>query len=338
MSSVPVALPRTLGRRLGSLPIAVGAAIGFIVAYGLAHTWKLTFGYLFERLANIGIPTGIAGTIHPFRFLTAVDATVQNALYSVQRYGERGMVWGFTNFVELPLLLAGTALALGMAVFELGEWSYTLVTRQAPRIIRETVVKPVEKVVTITKARADARIGQLEHTVARLAAQVRATAIALPHDIALAPTKVGITAKQLRRLARRTHELEKKTVGLGAVALVTAALVHLGFRFVKCAAWQRAARRVTCGMGALLGDLLAETLDVLLIRDLCSVVKTIERIAIAFEDDLLKLVDEIEGFICGGEAVVPSGIVRADLKRVAKRPTGITAYDLQPPVPRKIAA
>jgi hypothetical protein len=95
---------------------------------------------------------------------------------------------------------------------------------------------------------------------------------------------------------------------------------------------------VSCGWGSLLEDFLRGAVDVLLLRDLCRVVSVISTIAVRFEPELLRLVDEIEGFICGGAAAAPTGIVAGDFKRVAALPTGIVPADLKPPARSTIAA
>ncbi len=69
----------------------------------------------------------------------------------------------------------------------------------------------------------------------------------------------------------RTHPLSAVTgVFAGAVAI---ALQRLGWGVLRCRSWQSLGRRLTCGMGSLLLDLLNGVIDVLLIADLCQITR-----------------------------------------------------------------
>ncbi len=69
----------------------------------------------------------------------------------------------------------------------------------------------------------------------------------------------------------RTHPLSAVTgVFAGAVAI---ALQRLGWGILRCRSWQSLGRRLTCGMGSLLLDLLNGVIDVLLIADLCQITR-----------------------------------------------------------------
>jgi hypothetical protein len=128
----------------------------------------------------------------------------------------------------------------------------------------------------------------------------------LPHDIALAPARVGITAKQLRRLSRRLTRVEELTVGLGAVALVGAALGRLGLGWLRCPALGRVGRKIGCGGFSWLEGFFAEAFEALLVIDLCRFALAAQSLA-RFVVPQLGAVLLVENAVClGGGASLPS--------------------------------
>jgi hypothetical protein len=69
--------------------------------------------------------------------------------------------------------------------------------------------------------------------------------------------------------------------------------------------------------------LLALTVETLTLRDLCQIMGVIEAAGAKFERPLIALVNEIEGFVCGGDQALPSATTAGDGRRVMLRATGL---------------
>lgn len=233
-NGVAVSLPRTLGKRLGSLPIAIGGALGFVLAYGLLHAWKVTFGYVFLHMANVQLAIPHVTTFRPFGWLRGVNAAIEEGLNDVQRYGEKGMVWGFNNFIQLPLLLAGVALALSLAIFELGEWTTTYLTRHLPRTITHTIVRPIVRPVASGVARVTAQIRAVARRLDALSARVAHIVKAVPHAISTTIPRVGRLERQAIDYAKLHRWLKRGMLGALGATVVLTALKRLGLGWTRC--------------------------------------------------------------------------------------------------------
>lgn len=316
MSNGTVALPRTLGRRLGAVPLTLGALLAFAVAYGLSHGWKATFGALLERLATLRIPLPAVADIHPFGFVGTANKAIERWLGDAQRYAERGVVWGINNAVELPLLIAGSMVAVGAAIFELGEWTTTLVRRHIDAH-HERVTSSQLLRLEARERGLEQRLGRLEHArrgigaaagandwahIERELAKVRGRVAELEDQVApRSATRPGVRVKTLPRTHARSNHWQEVMTKPAAIALVLEATGALGFRFLKCKAWQGAGRRVGCGIGSLLEALLATAFDALVVSDLCLVVTGMTRAARAFQGVISELAQQIDGLIrCQG--------------------------------------
>lgn len=131
---------------------------------------------------------------------------------------------------------------------------------------------------------------------------------------------------KLRKWTRAHARAVATAVFIGAVEI---ALRKLGGGWIRCKNWRRIGKHV-CGLPvALIEDLLALTLDALILRDLCQMVGVIQGLARRVAPEINALVLEVEGFICGGKQSAPSGIVASDWQRVAALPSGIVASDLR---------
>lgn len=248
-----------VGRRLGSLPIGLGALVLWVVAAALATIWYYTLGVIFRKLAAVSIPTGIFGRIHPLAFLKTADHDVRVWLNDAQKYGERGMIWGFTNFAMFWLLIGAAAFVLGQAVFQLGEWTAAYVAKAlhshtATRVfptIKTTVYKTV-RVTSQAIPKLTARVHALEQRTAALVHAAAGT-IAQPFP------RIGQLERDVKAQGRRLRKAEKALVGAGAAALVWVALKRLGLKWTRCAKVSRVGRFLCSDMPtSLLDSLLAE--------------------------------------------------------------------------------
>lgn len=115
---------------------------------------------------------------------------------------------------------------------------------------------------------------------------------------------------------------------VGAVAV---ALALMGGSWIRCRNWRRIGNHVCHLPVHVVEELLGLTVAALALRDLCRLVGVIEGIAVRVQPAIEALVLELEGFMCGGTAALPSGTVQSDLQRVAAMPSGIIDSDLRPP-------
>lgn len=292
-NGVTVALPRTLGRRLGSLPIAIGGALGFVLAYGLLHAWKVTFGFVFLHLAAVQISIPRLVTLHPFGWLAAVNGAIEDALNDVQRYGEKGMVWGFNNFIQLPLLLAGTVLALGLAVFELGEWTATYMSHHLPRVIHQTIVRPIVRPITAGVSRVAAQVRTLAHRLDALRARVDHVVRAVPHAISTTIPRVGRLERQAVDYVKLHRWIKRALSGALGAAIVLSGLKRLGLGWVRCRNVTRAGKAL-CGMNpALFESLLGSALLVTSAISLRDLARELEEPTALVADALHTLIREV---------------------------------------------
>lgn len=236
-----------LGRKLGALPIGLGGLVLWVVAAALAVIWYYTLGLIFRKLADLSIPTGIVGHIHPLGFLKKADHDVRVWLNDAQKYGERGMIWGFTNFAMFFVLLGAAAFVLGEAIFELGEWTTSYVAK-ALRAHAATRVLPLIPPMIARQIRSAAqaipKLGARVHALeARVTALATATAGAIAHPI----PRIGQLEREVAEHAKRLRKAEKALAGVGAAALVLTALKRLGLGWLRCSNVGKTGKAV-CGL------------------------------------------------------------------------------------------
>lgn len=99
-------------------------------------------------------------------------------------------------------------------------------------------------------------------------------------------------------------------LGVGTFAFaVAAALADLGLGFLKCSAWRGVGRRLTCGMGAFLLDLLEGAIAVMVVEDICAIthlaIETIESEPVT--DFLTHVTDSMDDLLtCQGVDLAPA--------------------------------
>lgn len=260
MANGVAVLDRSLGKRLGALPITLTLALTFIVFYGLNHGWKATFGALFNRVGNWTLSIAHVINTQPLHFLLSVNSQIEQWFSDAQRYSERGMIWGINNVVELPLLLAGTALALAMEIFQLGEWTTSQLQKTVPRIVRETIVRPAERVGQRAIARLDGEYHTLTVDLSRLRARVAAIAAGLADAIPHTLPRLGRLERDLSAAEKWLKEHRWLASYAGLLGLGLALLKRLGLGWTRCTNMNRIGKRI-CGVNpSWVEDFLAATL------------------------------------------------------------------------------
>lgn len=236
MHTLAVAAPAAPAIPYGLL--ALSSAIAFVVSWGLLHGWGATFGRMFQWLGNkaISIPLGLGRkvSIHPFGFLLDLDQQVRAHLGQAVAATEHAMVTSFHRMVGIIQWtgqeIAGLATDAYNAIRSVEHSTVSHVTK----VIRQTVVKPITKTITITKGvgalvakQLLARVKALEHRVAHMA-HVAGGAIAAPFP------RIGRLEKSVKAQGKRLSKLEKLLAAGVGVALLTKALTKVGVNYIRC--------------------------------------------------------------------------------------------------------
>lgn len=226
-----------MGEAVVSVPVALGMLLSFVVAWGLSHGWNVSFGPFLRWLGNLGFTIGkgvFKASVHPFGFALTIDKNMQHFFSSTMAMAEKRLVQALVAIVEPFLLMAGVTVALGLTGYEGLQALWHHVVTQVPKVIRETVVRPVERVTHATTRIVTVRVGNLEHAVkaaeARIAhaARVAAHAVAQPFPrIRDLERDVNAAKKWLKR-----HRYLAAYASLAALGL--AILARLRLSWLRC--------------------------------------------------------------------------------------------------------
>lgn len=262
------------------------AIVACLVCLGLGRAWAATIGWLFTSLAGqlrrVSIHTRLIDW-EPFGpvadFLESLDRNVREALNYAALKSEKGAVWLFAQAWHQLRWLGR----------EIGDLADT-VAHAFDRTIRVDVPHAVRAALAPTLRAVhgiDRKLGRLEALEHALAKRLqhgidrldRAVTKTLPHAIAHVGARVGITARQIRRLARRVARAERHLGVAAMTAAVAIALGRLGLRWIRCPALGRIGRRIGCGGFGVLEEFLAVTFEALLVLDLCRYALAAQRLA-----------------------------------------------------------
>ncbi len=275
-----VAVPPAAGAAAFAVA-SLGALIAFVVAWGLAHGWGYTFGYLIRQVANWTISASVKGfgfSVTPFHALIHVDTYIVRQLSQFQAMSEHAMVYTFGVAMQLSQWTAITVAKLAEDTYHGITNRVHTVTHTITERITHTVVKPITRTITATAGITRATFNTLAHRVTALEARVRSIAHAATGAVALPFPRIG----QLEREARSTSKWLSRHRWLAAyttlAALGAAALSRLGLGFLRCTNFRKAGKR-TCGMdGSLLDALIADTLLVVGTLSLVEFAKEMETV------------------------------------------------------------
>ncbi len=253
--------------------LALGAVFTFAFLWAWDKTYRATLSKALLALAGVGFG-GIKGVgeVHPLSFLRKWDDNIKRATADGMQASERKIVYAINRASEPLVLIVGTLVAAALGLWELGQYVVHVAPRIIHKTVHETVTKPITKVIRVTSAVTKAQFRALTHRVDAIAHRVAHLTHVIGADVAALPARVGVSARQLRRLTRRLSKVEKATVGAGAAALVLAALARLGLGWVKCESAKGFFRRRGCNAWNLLDDVLGLLADVVLLANICQVI------------------------------------------------------------------
>jgi hypothetical protein len=127
--------------RVSKAVFGIFAVVGWLGLMGLHVIWHYTFGWIFRTLGDlidVGIPTGIFGTKHPFAapadWLRSLDRNVDAAIVDSANDLEHSVVWLFSRLTHLVGRIGQRFVAIALAV-EQAVWKLVRVT--VPRLVHK---------------------------------------------------------------------------------------------------------------------------------------------------------------------------------------------------------
>ena len=289
--------------------------LGYLLATGTLKVWDETLGSFIRWLAgkiDVNISFGRFGSVHPLRGVShgmyAVEKQVRNAFAALALRSENAAAYLFSS----------AALILRWSVAETGDLAHDVWNA-----LQHTTVETIPAAVRRAEATTLARLRGIDQAVGRLEAQARAqlkrlqvgidrlahkVTTQIAHAERAMAARVGITARQLRRLARRVTHTEKLLGASAMTAAVALALSRLGLNWLRCPALGRAGKKIGCRGFGLLDDLLALSFDAILLSDLCSLTTLITKAAHVAAPVIDHLAEGIGGLIRCQNATRPRAL------------------------------
>jgi hypothetical protein len=313
--------------------LGIGAACVFVLLLGLRWAWQYTFGALLEALAAVRINLPGRHDLHPLSWLRRYNVAVQNDIERKLEKSHRAMGYLFHG---AAIIMEWTAREIAGLAADTLHFGQSLTHVRLPRLTRAMIIAAfplpwlARRVAALVRTHAvhgtRTVVTRVERTVVHrvtriVAATAGAVAMPLP-NIRIFPRlrdlgqQIGRTRKQLRRLAYFT-------TATGASVLVAKAFTRMGLNWLRCRNVSKVGRGICRLDLGVLNFLLGTATAVFALSHLCELVAYIQRATALALPSILALVNETEGYVCGGSKSLPSGIVAADGKRVAALPTGV---------------
>ena len=297
------AVARGAARKVVAIPAALGTLLVFIVFWVLYHAWKITFGAIFSYIGAQGIDfdkSFIHVHIKPFSFVANINRRIENNLSAGLAFSERAFVATVNTFIEPILLLVGTVLAIGYALYYLGRSAEHAITHRIPKNVTETIVKPVQRIARGALTSLSNRVTALEHTVHSLRPKVTyITKIALytPKTIRL---RLGRIETRLRKDEHDIAQLQRKVSVAGLAGLFGAVLVKTGFDWLRCRNVRKAGKALCGAPSHLLDDFLALLADFTILTNICTVIPWLEDAAALIAVPLVGVLTDATAGLCPG--------------------------------------
>lgn len=318
---------------LSMFALGIGAACVFVLLLGLRWAWIYTFGALLEALASVRINLPGRHDLHPLRWLRAYNVAVQNDIERRLEKSHRLMGYFFHG---AALLMEWTAREVAGLAADTLRFGQSLSHVRMPRLTRAMIVAAfplpwlARRVAALVRAHAIPStrtvVTRVERTVVqRVTRIVKATAGAAAVTVPVLHIfpRLRDLGKQIGRTRKQVRRLAYFTTAAGASVLVAKAFTRMGLNWLRCRNVSKVGRGI-CRMDlGVLNFLLGTATAVFALSHLCELVAYIQRAAGLALPAILALVNETEGYVCGGRATLPTGVVAADGKRVAALPTGV---------------
>lgn len=293
--------------------IGLFALLGTMVAVGMQKAWAETLGSFLRHLAkwiDVSIHTRIIGTIRPFhsvsRLILAADAQVFNAFGYLILKGEAASAWCFSTAGNIFAWMASEIADLARDVLGFAQRTAVGTIPNEIGKLRRTILDRlhgIDRTLGRIEAQAKAQLKRLQVGIDRLDREITRT---LHHDIAAISARVGITSRQLRRLARRTTALERDLGAAAFAGAVALALARMRLNWIRCGPLGRVANKIGCKGFAQIEQFLAASFEALVVLDLCRFALGAQRLARLIVPQLGAVL-LVQNAVClGGGSTLPS--------------------------------
>jgi hypothetical protein len=314
---------------LEALPILLALA-GLIFALGLI---KLVHGFV--HAVFWGVEKGVGWIPFAKKVVSVpihkIEQRMTHWLGEAEQSIDNYIGWCFHNMAALVRQAAREIAGLAHDLWLVGAVIPTLVSAVVMRHFVTALLHPIrtaQHIINRLLHTARVAVHSIEHTVtAGVYPRIRAGEAALDRVIEWDIPHLRARDLALSRLYDRLWRWSKahaRPIATAAfVAAVAVALRRLGGNWIRCKNWRRIGK-AGCGLPlGLIEHLLGFAAEVYLIHDMCAFIPKLQRLAIQFEPALLELVNEVEGFVCGGKASAPSAIVASDWQPVSDLPSAL---------------
>lgn len=293
------------------LLLGLALALQWVMYRGLRYTWFHTIGWAIGKVAEIGIPTGFFGKVHPFRFLSEVNNAVMNYLGEQALEAEQAMGRAFHQAAYVQEWIVKELYGLGRDLFS---WADGLQNHYLRKLIKGLVFglfpwlaigRLIHSAISSALPAVRKEIGALEHSIPR-----RVRSLLRPFIVAAFPLIVALPwmQKEIRTLNRRWEihkrrllRLEKLLTTVGFAAAMAASLGLKDWRCITRGNIGRAAR-AWCGLDKALVDLfLLGTVEAFAVNDLCEFSYLLGNATKAIRPGLMELVSVEDALVgCHG--------------------------------------
>jgi len=291
-----------------ALYLALQALLAWLIYRSLHYVWLHTIGWVVGKIANVGIPTGFFGSVHPLSWLNSVNNTVMNWLAAQALANEEAMGKFFHEAARLQEWIVKELYGLGADVFNwLDHFHHHLIGR-----VLKALIAPIEDLARAAKSVAVAAYDE--------ALTLERKAIAIEHGLAgdirgglkralpwLLPgiPLIGWLIKEVRGIshwvARHNRRLRRLEGLLGVTGMAVAMSNVFGLPNWRCLTRGGVGRfaRGFCGLPLhLLNDVLALIADFFIFETLCDVIPVLATITSDVAVPLVEALTPIEAGLC----------------------------------------
>ncbi len=224
-----------MGALLAAPATWLTAAFFFAFLITFDKTFRAMFAPLMLRVGNINFgPSRFVPDFKPLHFLVDWVTTIEDWTKNQMRACERAMAWSIQlmrSSFDLTVQTIGS-MAHNYALAFDGVWHG--IKHAVPHVVRQTIVRPVQKAAAYSDAKLRARVGALAHAVGLLNAKVGHLTHATAGAIAAPFPRIGHLEREvvngLKGLRRFKWLAKYGTIA----ALGAAVLAKLGVSYARC--------------------------------------------------------------------------------------------------------
>ncbi len=212
-----------------------GAIVAFAFLYTFDKAFRALFSPLLTRVANINFgPSRFVPDFHPFGFLNAVVESVESWTKSGMAASQRAMSWSITTLRSSIHELALTAQSMAHNYALAFDAVWHGIKHAVPRVVRQTIVRPVQKAAAYSDAKLRAAVHQLTARVDHLAARVGHLTHATAGAIAAPFPRIGRLEKDMANALGNLRKLGLLKNYKTLAALGVAVAAKIGLSWARC--------------------------------------------------------------------------------------------------------